>query len=489
MLEETLAIHDKFRFEIKLGYQIEGGQERTSYDIDTYFFIPYNLGINRSTYTREIFYKNLQSYIRLKTPILLLRQINEPGTTPLSRLKGSIQTLLEQRNKFTRANYEYHVKMVCNIIKSALRDHVLFTLKSLPTDWVALIQEFITEANKIVSGYRDLKPLLNVPIISDKSLAIYRFGDEFISLNVENCAFKLLKLLEKNSRPEIIMLKESLAELIRQERSYRIAAEYQTEDDEKSKYEIFIYRQGVLKKYIGSALFLDTRTETEGRLIEQILYGLAAGLAMLFATLIAFYAQQHYGNLTFPLLAALVVSYIFKDRIKEITRIYLLHKLTKFLFDHKTNIYGGGKVKIGVCKEGFRFVADEDLPAKIRKIRKREHITDVENRWRGEKVIHYRKHVDLFSKRLKKASQDYEFEGVNDIFRFNVNRFLTKMDNPVKKIYNLIDNQVTGIPGNRVYHINLIQKVSGDNKVSYKRFRLILTRKGIKRIEQVESVI
>jgi hypothetical protein len=488
MLEETVAIHDKFRFEIKMAYEIEADQEKSSYDIDTYFFIPYNLGINHTTYTREIFYKDIQTYIRLKTPTLLLRQINESETTPLIRLENSIQTLREQRNKITRTEYEYHVKMVCSIIKSALRDHVLFIEKQLPAEWESLFHEFIAEARKILAGYRELKPLINVPIISEKSLAIYRFGDEFISLNVEDYAFKLLKLLEKTTATKTKGLKNLLVVLIDQELKYRISAGYQAVNNEKLKHEILIYRQGVLKKYIGSALFLDTRRESEGKLIEQILYGLAAGLSMLLATLVAFYAQKYYGNLTFPLLAVLVVSYIFKDRLKEILRVYLIHKLTRFIFDHKTNIYGEEKLKIGICKEAFRFVRDEDLPAKIKKIRQREHITDVENSWRGEKVIYYRKQVKLFSQRLKQAYPDYEFDGVNDIFRFNVNRFLIKMDDPIKRIFSLKDNQVVSTSGNRVYHINLIQKISRDSKASYKRFRLVLTRKGIQRIEPVESV-
>lgn len=487
MLDELVTIHDKFRFEIKMAYELAPDSDRTSYDIDTYFFIPYNLGINHTTYTREIFYKDIQSYIRLKTPSMLLRQINSDEITPLSRLKNAIQTLHHTRNKITRGAYEYHVKMVCSIIKSALRDHVLFIGKKNPAEWERLFAEFVTESQKIIASYRELKSLINVPIISEKSLAIYRFGDEFISLNVEIYAFKLLKLLEKAPSAKIKSIKNLLVTFIDQELKYRIAAGYQSVNNEKLKHEILIYRQGVLKKYIGSALFLDTRRENEGKVLEQVLYGLVAGLSMLIATLAAFYAQKQYGNLTFPLLAVLVVSYIFKDRLKEILRVYLLHKLTPFLFDHKTDIYGDEKTKIGICREAFRFVRDEDLPAKINKIRKREHITDVENRWRGETVIYYRKQVKLFSRKLKQAYPDYEFDGVNDIFRFNVNRFLIKMDNPVKKIFSLKEGRVIANSGNRVYHVNLIQKISRDSKATYRRFRLVLTRKGIKRIEPVDA--
>ncbi len=83
--------------------------------------------------------------------------------------------------------------------------------------------------------------------------------------------------------------------------------------------EAIVFKRGVLKKYISSFLFLDTNWKPEGKILEQLLIGFAAGLSMVFATLIAFYAQEKYGNLTLPFFSFLVVGYIFKDRIKELT--------------------------------------------------------------------------------------------------------------------------------------------------------------------------
>ncbi|MCP4153660.1 MAG: hypothetical protein GY757_38380 [bacterium] len=487
MREKSVKLHNKFQFEIKLGYKINQTKDKTSYDIDTYFFIPNNLGINSSTYSKNIFFKDIHSYIRLKTPTMLLRQIANPELSPLSGLKESIKRLLEKSGRDNRENFEYHVKMFCSIVKSALRDHVSFTKKSLQNDKTTLVREFVSESSQLVKEYRNLKPLINVPTSSEKSLAIFRFGDEFISKSVELYSFKLLKLMDKINPQHQEELKENLAALINNESAYRIACDFHPAPSEEHDNETLIYRRGVLKKYIGSVLFLDTEREPEGKFLEQFFMGLAAGLAMVFATLVAFYAQSQYGNFTLPVFALLVVSYIFKDRIKELSRIYFVNKVKKFRFDHKTDIFSDERKKIGTYKDAVNFVDESDLPQEVKKIRKKDHIADIDNSWRGEKIIFYRKQVTLFAKRLKKVYKEFDIDGVNDIMRFNVSRFLSKMDNPSRKVFTLNEGEIKELPGSRVYRINLIIKVTRDKKITCTRYRIILTRDGIKRIDDLSK--
>lgn len=488
MIEKSVKIHDKFQFEIKLGYKINKDQQKTSYDIDTYFFIPNSLGINRHTYTKTIFYKDIQSYIRLKTPTLLLRQIADPGSTPISRLRESIDNLLEKRDKPARKDFEYHVKMVCSIVKSALRDHVEFSAKSSAADLPHLVSEFVSQSWELVKLYRDLKPVLNVPTTTDKTLAIFGFGDEYLSQNIELHGFRLLKQLEQSGAGDTGLLVEQLTELVKSESAYRVSCNYHEAPDEGNDRgnEALIYRRGVLKKYIGSVLFLDTHKEVEGRFLEQLFIGVAAGLSMVFATLVAFFAQIKFGNFTLPLFTFLVLGYIFKDRIKELSRGYFIKKLSKTRFDHKTNIYSDERCKIGVCKEAVSFIRESELPGQIKRIRKKDHMTEIENRWRDERIIFYRKQVNLFSGRLKSVYKEFNIEGVNDILRFNVNRFLAKMDNPSRKIYTLKGDEVHILSGDRVYHFNLIIKITMEMKTIYKRVRIILNRNGIKRIEEID---
>ncbi len=488
MIDKNVKIHDKFQFEIKLGYKIKKNQPKTSYDIGTYFFIPNSLGINRYTYTKRIFFKDIQSYIRLKTPTLLLRQIAEPGSAPISRLSDSIDNLLVRRDKPARSDFEYHVKMVCSIVKSALRDHVEFSAKSSAADLPHLVSEFVSQSRESVKRYRDLKPVLNVPTSTDKTLAIFGFGDEFLSQNIELYGFRLLTRLKQSGAADTGSLKEQLTELLKSESAYRVSCNYHEAPDEGNDRgnEALIYRRGVLKKYIGSVLFLDTHKEAGGRFLEQLFIGIAAGLSMVFATLVAFFARIQFGNFTLPLFTLLVLSYIFKDRIKELSRTYFINKLSKTRFDHKTDIYSDEQRKIGVCKEAMSFSRESELPGKIKRIRKKDHMTEIENRWRDEKVIFYRKQVNLFSRRLKSVYKEFNIEGVNDILRFNVNRLLTRMDNPSRKIYTLKDDDVHILSADRVYHFNLIIKITMEKKTIYKRVRIVLSRSGIKRIEEID---
>ncbi len=488
MIEKSVKIHNKFQFEIKLGYKLKKDRRQTSYDIESYFFIPNSLGINRHTYTKTIFYKDIHNYIRLKTPTLLLRQIADPGSAPISRLRASIDNLLERRDKPSRTDFEYHVKMVCSIVKSALRDHVEFSSRSSAADLPHLVDEFVSQSRGLAKRYRDLKPVLNVPTTTDKILAIFQFGDEFLSQNIEFYGFRLLKQLEKRGTGDIGSLRKQLMELVKSESVYRVSCNYHDEPAEGNDRgnEALIYRRGVLKKYIGSVLFLDTHKEAEGRFLEQLFIGIAAGLSMVFATLVAFFAQIQFGNFTFPLFTLLVLSYVFKDRIKELSRTYFIKKLSKSSFDHKTNIYSDEQRKMGVCKESVSFVRESELPGKIKRIRKKDHMTEVENRWRDEKVIFYRKRINLFSRRLKSVYKEFNIEGVNDIMRFNINRFLTRMDNPSRKIYTLKGDEMNTLRGDRVYHFNLIMKIAMESETLYKRVRIILSRSGIKRIEEID---
>lgn len=487
MIEKNVKIHDKFQFEIKLGYKIKKNQDKNAYLIDTFFFIPYSLGINSQTYSKDVFYKDIHGYIRLKTPTLLLRQIVNSESSPLTGLKKSIETLVAKRDKPSKENYEYHVKMLCSIVKSSLRDHVKFTRKSSPIDMPDLVNEFISRSQALVKEYRDLKPIINVPTTSEKSLAIFRFGDEFLSQNIELYGFRLLDFIDKTKSETMAPLRERLIELVKAESRYRISCKYHAEPGEGKDLdnEVLIYRRGVLKKYIGSVLFLDAGREPEGRFLEQLLIGIAAGLSMVFATLVAFFAQKHFGNFTFPLFTLLVVSYIFKDRIKELARVYFVKKLNKSRFDHKTNIYSDERQKIGTCKEAVSFIEESELPGRIIAIRKRDHITEIENRWRGESVMVYSKQVTLFPRKMESVYKEFNIEGVNDIIRFNVNRFLLKMDNPLKKIYTLKDDKVCEINADRVYHLNLIIRIAMDEKTLYKRIRITFNRSGILRIEEV----
>ena len=102
----------------------------------------------------------------------------------------------------------------------------------------------------------------------------------------------------------------------------------------------------------------------------------------------------------------------------------------------------------------------------------------------GEQVILARKQVVVNSAAFNDLIRGYQVDGLVDIMRFNFSRFLRHMDNPVKKIF-LPDGNggITTANAKRVYHVNIIVRygMKGQSD-SYIRFRIVLSRNGIKRI-------
>lgn len=496
MIEETIQIHDKYQFEIKLGYPFTGDEGAKIYDVETYLFFPNNLDINRHTYTRKDFYNGIQAYVRLQTPVVLLRNMASGADSPLEKLDKAIERLHGGEDERSFADYEYHLKMFCCIFKSALRDHVKFIAQRQrdpnPTDtnlkeWdlLDLVDKYLTGIDAAKTAFRDLRTKVNLPAANRDIFSFFLFGDEYLSLLIEYYTYDLIQVVNRfdfsgNEAPDSLLLK-----LIRDELDYRRANSYPSIPSMDSTNEEFLFRSSVLKKFMANVLFLNTKFKHEGELLEQFAFAIAAGIAMVFATGAVFFAQSAYATVSTPLFLVLVISYMFKDRIKDFIRVYLGSKLRTRLFDHRRKIYFNSKEKLGWCKESVAFLKSKNLPDTIVKLRAKDHITEIENDWVGEKVILYRKRVKILNRQFRSIYHDYPMNSVVDIMRLNVSRYLSRMDNSKTPIYVCDDRRCRKILGNRVYHVNIIMKHSGNGRVAYRRFRLILNQNGIKRIEEV----
>ena len=488
-MDAAVTVHDEYQIELKLKYPLPRGFSKTFYEVGFYVFAPMSLGINPASYSEQQFYTDLQTYIRIKTPSIPLNLVAETGTAPLGRLRAVIEAMARQPSNETPAGYESQIKLFCCILKSAVRDYVNYVRKTdIVEDRTRLVDNYVRDVRRITAGYRDLRNLIQTPGIAKRTAEIYLFGDEYISLLIEDYTYHLLDGLLSREAGLCEGNQKELLSMIDGEVQYRAKRGYLSIPDEKKDNETLVFRRSVLKKYMSTVLFLDAKTKKGGVIMEQTLFGLAAGLAMLFATTVAFISQSIYGNLTLPFFVALVVSYIFKDRLKELLRFYISRKMTQFIFDYKTKIYNVAGLVVGICRESFEFVRRQKLAPEIRKIRDRDHITEIENGWVGEQVFLYRKRIHLRPDWKGSIFSEYDIDGINDIMRFNIQDFLRKMDDPNKELFVMNDEGYHRIKGSRVYHLNLIVKLTGDRNQSYTRYRVILNRKGIKRIEKVVAI-
>lgn len=485
MIEEHIKIHDKFSAEIKTGFVARKKQQKNNFAMHIWMFIPNSLDINRFTYSKAEFYRDLKTNIRLITPVYILRDIAEGEHSAFRFLYTAFCKLASEPTRTHKQDYEYQIKMFLSILKSSLREEVEHIVNSSPADLDYLITNYREITRMITEKYRDLYRIINVPTVTGEMMEYYRFGDEFMSNLIELQTFRLIEGL-KTKQPNLLeQYKRSLLAVVNKEYLYKKdKGLLVVEKENKTRNNEVVHRFGMLKKYAESHLFLQIYKRRDGVLAEQLLFSLAAGVSMIFATVIAFSVQQKYGNFTMPLFVALVVSYMLKDRLKDFTRHYFAHKMGHRYFDNKIDM-SINHVDIGWSKESIDFIAEKNVPADVLKARDRSSIIEANNRAGGEQVILYRTH--MFIDRVKlDATSPYSIAGVNSIIRFNISNFIRNMDNADFPLF--YPDEKEGfllVKGEKLYYLNLVIHKQNDEQKNFQRYRIALNRKGIHAIEKL----
>ncbi|MDR1273527.1 MAG: hypothetical protein LBK12_03160 [Odoribacteraceae bacterium] len=477
MIELHAKIHDRFSIEFKIGFVARKRREISDFVMSTWIFIPGTLDINPFTYGKDAFYRDIKSYLRLITPVYPLAGIARPGDDPARLLEEAARRLLDPRARpDDAARHRARVNMFASILKSALRDELAHVKQNpVEEDTRYLCREYARDVARVTTAYRRLGRLVNLPTVPRACIEHHRTGDEFISNAIEQNTHALLAYLDGIYPDPADPVKEAPRQLLRDEVAYKRARGYpRVKENDDGENRDFIARAGLLKRHVEADLFLAARKRSNTFVIEQLLFSLAAGLAMIFATAVAFAVQREYGNFTMPLFVALVVSYMLKDRIKELARHYFAHNLGTRYFDHKTRI-SHRETPLGWSKEGVDFIAAGKVPAAVTAIRDRSPLPG--ERGAEEKVLLYRERVQFKRKQLP---GDYSFPGIHDIIRFNVSEFCRKMDNPAVPLHFMTDTgERRVIQGDKVYYLNFIMQCRYEKQLEYKRYRVVFNRAGI----------
>jgi hypothetical protein len=279
-------------------------------------------------------------------------------------------------------------------------------------------------------------------------------------------------------------IREKFMALIRNEREYKVANGYGVlENDSKQDREL-VFHHGMLKKFIESELYIRLDKKKDGVAVQQIYYSIAAGVAMIFATAVGWYSQMKYGNITWPLFVVLVVSYMLKDRIKDLLRYYFAHRLGNKYYDKKASIVIG-KTKVGQMKEGFDFISMSRTPQEVMALRNNASSVEDEPRVFDEKILLYRKHLTIDDVVLKSVDE-YPMRGVNEIMRLHLTRFTQKMDNPQVPVDMVDENgDIRCIDVQKIYYVNIVFQLQHDGSVEYHHFRITMTRNGVQDVRRM----
>jgi hypothetical protein len=493
-----IAVHDRYQLELKLGYPLTPGKQ-TRYLIDTYLFLPASLGINSSTYSSKEFYRDIQTYIRMKTPSFLLEQILTAPDSPLRRCEALLGEYRDRLQADDEQMLQDSFRVLRAILKSAFRRH-LAPLQHPPPDAMNSFNNFeqrvetlVDQADALERRYQDLEALLIQARPSDALVRSYRLADESISVLIEDWLLQLHELCEQwLDQTERLHWQRRLRQRAQMEVDYRRRRGYPSVLGPQNSEELLL-RLSALKKYTSSVLWLSTSTQREGGTLEQVLFATAAGISMVFATLVAFFAQSIYGQISLPVFVAVVIAYMFKDRIKELGRAVSARILSRGLYDNRTLIQTqDGERDLGYVREKMVHVRPKGreriVPPHVMAARTSDPHYEPELLGKPEDVIHYAKQVTLRKDAFRYLAEDgLQITAINDITRLDIRSFLRKMDNPYEDRLVLHDGKVERVRCQRTYHLNLISVFgTEDGATTCERTLVVLNRKGIRRIEQFE---
>ena len=477
--------HDNFSVEFKFGFEDKDKAELEDFAVNSWVFVPNSMGINPDNYGKKQFYRDIKSNVRLITPVFSLHEIADPDALPFTSLRRAIETLMTTSDSAAADAFDYHLKMFGAIFKSSIRDFERhFRTSKIPENVDSLLDGYVADVRNILSRYRALGARMTEQEVSETLRGRFRLVDEFLSYNAEMRAIRLIRKLDSSRQAsELASRKEKLIAMIKDEREYKQKCGYGIINNDKEQNRQLVYHHGMLKKFVESDLYIRLQKKKDGVAIEQLYYSIAAGVAMIFATAVAWHTQVKFGNITWPLFVVLVVSYMLKDRIKDLLRYYFAHRLGNKYYDNKAVITIGQK-KVGVIKEGVDFISLSNIPEKVMSLRSSAARIAETTKIFEEKIILYRKRITIDGKALAE-NDDYPMRGINEIMRLHLNRFTYKMDNPEIPVATLDDNdEIVVEKVQKIYYLNIVFQLQHADQVEYRRFRVVMTRDGVLRIEE-----
>ncbi len=499
LLQNRLEVHDRKQFEIKLEYQPSGADDETRYLVEMFLFLPASLNIDAETYPRANFYADIHNYVRFTTPVMSLTELLESADSPLRRLEAWLKTELG-----TEAELVYQAKLLCCIFRGALRRFAKAVDEQCePAAAAKLGVAECEELNRqvlcsqeavarILERFRAWTRATSGLLLQEKTRASLRLVDEYMSLTVEQYFRRAVADMDALPRSGVYIepRKELMGAVIREE-TYRKENKLRSVLSPTGDNEEYMHRIGFLKKFCMNILFLSARRKQKRQGWEEVLFAIAAGLAMAFATAVAFWAQLRFTQVSLNFFLIAVVGYMVKDRIKEGLRRILSKVASRHLYERTAEIVDPvTKKRLGTCEERVDYGRSVKVPEAISALRCLDDFITVSQGELAETVIRYQKEIVLDAELLPKVQRGLA-GGVTDIIRVNVERFLRDMDDPELNIeyVDLEDFTVGRVRGAKSYQVDVAFRFTTDEadqeKVSVQMVRLVLDRNGIKRMLRI----
>lgn len=493
-------VHDKTHIEFAIDYPF--GESDKEYVWEAFFFVPESFRIDDRTYGKKDMYEDLLSYVRLAVPEIPFDQLAEREASPegpplLLRLERLIAAAAGAKDGTPPSTEAVRAARVfaCLVRASGLEAQramlgaLSFGGAPDESDQRA-VARFLAAATRVSAAFRAVASTQAEEVLSEELQVALRWVDEDISLVLEALAATASVHVQNAAAGEPAWgeLASHLAGRAVDEARYRktrgwssVGKSHATARD----VEHLEFRRHVLKRFTSSVLWLTHEVRDATVWVVHVLYALAAALAMAFAVIVSIRALQMQ-ELLLPYVTLLVVSYAIKDRMKAVLQQKFSNWAEKRFPDRRWTIRDRERSQnVGEVLERGGFRAFDELPAQVLEARRVTRSHALEESARPERVLWHEKHVTI----EPRPQGVLRSPMLTEIFRMNIGPWLHHTDDPNRKITFADPDEasVYAATARRVYNLNIVYRLRDENdaKAAWHRIRVVVSRKGIERIEPI----
>lgn len=489
---EKIFAHDRAQLELKSEFIPSEKEDEQLFVQELYMFIPNSLDINPLTYSKADFYQDRVNFIRYKTPVFSIEELLnlQNSSSPLCRIDRLTSQASIDKDKVID-----ELKLLANTFNSALREQI----RALYNEWKNSGDKVLTYSLTLEEQSKQLFSRLNIlfPLFEkEESLHFCKktllYSEEYMQNALIFFLTGLLDQVQTEKLTQHIEAKKVLQNLclIQKEALQKLRTEPEDLQKGSNEQEYFLYRQGLLNKFIFSSLFLSLQEKKYDTHLQNIVGSIAAACGMSVFLILLVLPGNVFGVDSQIFILATVVVYVIRELLKDAIKTFSFRKASRF-FPDQTTIISSPKTQqsMGRMTEGYVHLPLTSLPHEILKIRNEQFHYVLEDIGRPETVFHYKKTLLLQNSGTKQGRRNC----LNIIFRYNIEKLLHKADDPFHHYLTLnASSQLQSLILPKVYHINIIMKNTTyikkkEVKAEYKKFRLVVNKQGIRRIEQIRS--
>ncbi len=483
--QPAFRIHDRTHLELALDYPIEDPTGHPGYEWEAYIFVPESLRLDSKSLSKSAMYADLRSYMRYAVAATPLDALAIEGTAALEKTLAQGD---DERSIHELRIFASQVRAACIRAERAV-EVAVSSPDNTPEQRTAAFSAALRLTYDSRRLTRALRRVIEPERAGDGPLGLaVRWVDEDVSRLCETILGSLALALEKALAPRKVrraVVEAAVAEARHRRKTGLDGVGRSTAD--KREVEHLEFRRNLLKRFTSSVLWLKPKIHEGSTWAIHLLYSLAAGIAMAFAIAISFVNGNPLAaeNLTMWIVIA-VAAYMGKDRIKAWLQGMLTNMASRRLPDRRWRITNHADGELVTVDEHTGFVKTSKIPEDVLARRRSTVRHKFEWEARPEGVIRHRKTIRL---RSGAKNADARFRAITEIFRLDLRRWLAHTDDPKRAIIfaDPDDGRVVTKVAPRVYNIAIVYRLRrrDDDSVPWSRMRVVVTRKGIRRLDVV----